>query len=74
MGWRMYSLDILTKSQKNILIYLVSGFSNKEIARKLDIAETTVKAHLKCICQKWEMNNRTQIAVTAYNLGVRPLK
>jgi two-component system nitrate/nitrite response regulator NarL len=48
-----------------ILRSLVSGNSNKVIAAKLDIAESTVKVHLKHILRKTHSLNRTQAALWA---------
>jgi len=48
-----------------ILRCLVSGHSNKVIAANLDIAESTVKVHLKAILRKIGARNRTQAAIWA---------
>jgi two-component system nitrate/nitrite response regulator NarL len=53
--------------EKRILCYLVDGFSNKAIARKIEIAEATVKVHVKAILRKIRVHNRTQAAVWAVN-------
>ena len=53
--------------ESRILCYLVDGFSNKAIARKIDIAEATVKVHVKAILRKIRVHNRTQAAVWAVN-------
>ena len=50
--------------------YLVDGSSNKAIARKINIAEATVKVHVKAILRKIRVNNRTQAAVWAMNNGM----
>src|SRR5262249_11218765 len=42
---------------------------NKCIARKSDIAEATVKVHIKAILRKIKVNNRTQAAIWAMNNG-----
>jgi two-component system nitrate/nitrite response regulator NarL len=46
----------------------MEGESNKVIARKLDIAEATIKVHVKSILRKVRVQNRTQAALwaTAY--------
>jgi two-component system, NarL family, nitrate/nitrite response regulator NarL len=68
------SADAVEKSPSNreaeILKYLVSGFSNKMIARHLGITEATVKVHLKGILRKIRVSNRTQAAVWALNNGI----
>ena len=57
----------LSSQEKRILRYLVDGSSNKVIARKIDIAEATVKVHVKAILRKIRVQNRTQAAVWAIN-------
>jgi DNA-binding NarL/FixJ family response regulator len=59
----------LSARQKCILRYLVQGHSNKLIARKIDVAEATVKAHIKAILHKIRVLNRTQAAMWAINHG-----
>jgi two-component system, NarL family, nitrate/nitrite response regulator NarL len=55
----------LSQQEKRILRYLVEGNSNKVIARKIDIAEATVKVHIKAILRKVRVHNRTQAAIWA---------
>jgi two-component system nitrate/nitrite response regulator NarL len=50
-----------------ILRRLISGDSNKTIARNFSIAETTVKAYVRPILRKIRVRNRTQAAVWALN-------
>jgi DNA-binding NarL/FixJ family response regulator len=55
----------LSAQEKRILNHLIEGGSNKAIARKLEIAEATVKVHIKAILRKIQMRNRTQAAIWA---------
>jgi len=55
----------LSPREKSILRCLVEGYSNKCIARKFDIAEATVKVHVKAILRKIQAKNRTQAAIWA---------
>ncbi len=57
----------LSAQEKRILRCLVDGHSNKGIARRFDIAEATVKVHLKAILRKIRLQNRTQAAIWALN-------
>ena len=59
----------LSPREKSILRCLVEGDSNKSIARKIDIAEATVKVHVKAILRKIRVQNRTQAAIWAMNHG-----
>lgn len=57
----------LSGREKTILRCLIEGDSNKSIARKFDIAEATVKVHVKAILRKVQVQNRTQAAVWGMN-------
>jgi DNA-binding NarL/FixJ family response regulator len=59
----------LSAREKSILRCLVEGDSNKCIARKMDIAEATVKVHVKAILRKIGVQNRTQAAIWGINNG-----
>jgi two-component system nitrate/nitrite response regulator NarL len=55
----------LSVREKEILGSLMNGAPNKIIARKLDVAEATVKVHVKAILRKIGVANRTQAAMWA---------
>lgn len=57
----------LSEREKEVLRLLILGGTNKEIARKLNIAEKTVKNHLSKIYQTFHVNNRTQAVLYALN-------
>jgi two-component system, NarL family, nitrate/nitrite response regulator NarL len=57
----------LSQRENEILNCLKDGSPNKVIARKLDVAEATVKVHIKSLLRKIEVGNRTQAAVWAMN-------
>lgn len=59
----------LTPRQQSTLALMIEGHSNKEIARSLDLLESTVKAHVKVILRKLGAHNRTQAALIAADLG-----
>ncbi len=58
-------LDKLTPREKDILACLALGESNKFIARKLDLAESTVKIHVQNVLKKLKLSSRVQAAVFA---------
>lgn len=60
----------LSSREAQILQCLTNGQSNKLIARNLDIAEATVKVHVKRILRKVHVANRTQAALWAISKGV----
>ena len=55
----------LSSREVEILEHLMEGESNKVIARKLNIAEATIKVHVKTILRKVRATNRTQAAMWA---------
>lgn len=57
----------LSPCEQRILERLIEGDSNKAIARKVNVAEATVKSHLKSILRKIHVQNRTQAAIWAMN-------
>lgn len=60
-------LRSLTAQQARILELVCEGKLNKQIAYELDIAETTVKAHLTAILRKLQVQSRTQAVLIAQN-------
>jgi two-component system, NarL family, nitrate/nitrite response regulator NarL len=55
----------LSNRERLIMQRLISGNSNKAIARDLVITEATVKVHIKAILRKLRLRNRTQAAIWA---------
>ena len=55
----------LTEQELRILEKIAAGLSNKQIGRELDIAEGTVKVHVKHILRKRELRSRVEAAVWA---------
>jgi two-component system nitrate/nitrite response regulator NarL len=64
-------LSPLTPRERSVLQCLGEGHSNKQIARQLDIAEATVKVHVRHLISKLGMANRTQVALLAAKLRKR---
>ena len=56
-------LGRLSNREQMILMQLIQGASNKDIARELDIAESTVKVHVRSLLRKIRVANRTQAAM-----------
>ncbi|WHY90484.1 response regulator transcription factor [Neobacillus cucumis] len=61
--------DLLTKREKEILVHVMKGLTNREIGLALLISENTVKNHLRNIMEKLHMNNRVQAAAFAFQEG-----
>lgn len=64
-------LSLLSPREMTILGSLKEGDSNKLIARKLDIAEATVKCHVKMILRKLNVKSRFEAAIWAMRAGER---
>ena len=60
----------LTPREREIVACLARGESNKEIARRLDVAESTVKIHVQSILKKLNLTSRVQVAVYAVEHGL----
>lgn len=56
-------MSVLTQREREIARMVADGDSNKIIARKLNITDRTVKAHLTTVFQKLNVNDRLQLAL-----------
>lgn len=68
--------ETLTERQLGVLAELVEGRSNKDIARRLGLAEPTVKAHLVTVFRVLRVSNRAQAALAgrAHLAGLAKLR
>ncbi|CAN5876978.1 response regulator [soil metagenome] len=60
----------LTPRERETMVCVARGESNKEIARNLNVAESTVKIHVQNILKKLSLSSRVQIAVYAVERGL----
>lgn len=63
-------LDRLTPREREVLVLIGRGFSNKRIANELDLSEKTVKTHVGHVLAKLGVTDRTQAAVVAVRAGI----
>ena len=63
-------LERLTEREREVLIHLGHGLANREIARELHLAESTVKTHVKRILMKLALRDRVHAIVYAYESGL----
>lgn len=63
-------LSVLTERELEVACAIGRGLSNAEIARELDMAETTVKAHVSRALAKLGLNNRVQAAILVHDAGL----
>jgi two-component system nitrate/nitrite response regulator NarL len=64
------AMPALSPREREILAFIAGGASNKEIARTLAVAESTVKIHVQHILRKLELTSRVQAAVWAIEHGI----
>ncbi len=60
----------LTPTQLKVLLAVLEGKLNKQIAHDLAVSEATVKTHMTAIMRKLDVQNRTQAALVARSLGL----
>jgi len=60
----------LTPAELRVLVGVLAGRLNKQIAHDLGIAETTVKGHMTIIMRKLNVGNRTQVVLAARALDI----
>ncbi|MEU8660870.1 helix-turn-helix domain-containing protein [Actinoplanes philippinensis] len=63
-------VDALSPREREVLAFLGSGLSNGQIARRLNVVEGTVKAHVSSILARLGVDNRAAAAVAAHEAGI----
>ncbi|WP_037558606.1 response regulator [Spirillospora albida] len=63
-------LAALTEREREVLVHIAQGRSNREIARALVVSEKTVKTHVSNLLMKLGVQDRTQAALYAVRHGV----
>src|SRR5260221_1999130 len=53
----------LTPREREVMLLVADGLSNKDVGRRLNVSEGTVKVHLHSIYQKVDVQNRTALAI-----------
>ena len=60
----------LTERQRQTLLYLAQGYSNREIADSFKVTESTVKSHVQALMTLFEADNRTHCVSEAGRLNI----
>ncbi|HEY8986957.1 MAG TPA: response regulator transcription factor [Streptomyces sp.] len=68
------ALDLLTARERQILVLISQGNSNRSVAKALGISEKTVKNHLSAIFTKAGVSDRTQAVVLGIRCGIVTLE
>jgi ATP/maltotriose-dependent transcriptional regulator MalT len=64
------NLETLSERENDVLLLIAAGYSNKAIAKRLNISLNTVKTHTKNINSKLNVSSRGQAAARARDLGL----
>ncbi|HTI22576.1 MAG TPA: response regulator transcription factor [Kutzneria sp.] len=62
-------LDTLTDRERQVVLAVATGAGNTEIAARLSVSEATVKVHVSRAMTKLGLDNRTQLAILAFQAG-----
>lgn len=62
--------EALTDREREVLLLAARGFSNKEIAKKLEISPKTVEVHLSALFEKLEVASRTEAVIRSMKRGI----
>ncbi|MFC0624543.1 response regulator [Kribbella deserti] len=60
----------LSDRERDVLVGLARGLSNRDLADHLFVTETTIKSHVSSVLSKLELSSRVQAVVVAYETGV----
>ena len=63
-------LATLSQREREVLLLLVSGHSNREIAERLFISEATVKTHVLAVLRKLGLRDRVHAVIFGYESGL----
>lgn len=66
----MERLRGLTQREQQVLVEIGLGHTDAEIAARLYMSEATVKSHITHLFEKLSVNNRLQLAITAFRAGL----
>jgi len=66
-------IETLSPRENEVLMHLIAGLLNKQIAYKLNITERTVKAHRKQIMDKMGIKSMAELVRMTEKIGINPI-
>ncbi|GAA4233595.1 response regulator transcription factor [Actinomadura meridiana] len=63
-------LDVLSPRERDVLELLLRGLRYDEIAARLTLSKSTAKSHLRNICHKLDVRDRTELVIYAHEHGL----
>jgi DNA-binding NarL/FixJ family response regulator len=66
-------INILTKREEDLVRLVADGLGNREVARRLNLSEHTIKNYMFRIFDKLGISNRVELVLYALNNSKRPL-
>lgn len=66
LGGRRPEAVRMTRREREIIVLIAEGMSNKEIAQRLNLSTYTVKSHVHNILEKMALHSRLEIALSSY--------
>jgi DNA-binding NarL/FixJ family response regulator len=65
------ALDRLTPRERQVLLLIARGMSNREIAAELYVEESTIRTHVKRVLMKLDLRDRIHAVIYTYETGLR---